>query len=135
MEKAGVRRLICQSSLGIVESRADLGFLTKYMIVPIFLRLAFGDHEGKETVVKQSALDWTIIRPSRPERRSALTNPSALRRQPRPRPDRAGDCHRETLERLPASARNKPGARYEFRLSCSARLPRLGLTDMLEGAF
>jgi len=28
-EKAGVHRLICQSSLGVGDSRANLGFLTK----------------------------------------------------------------------------------------------------------
>jgi uncharacterized protein YbjT (DUF2867 family) len=45
MEKAGVPRLICQSSMGIGDSRANLGFLTKYVIVPVFLRHAFADHE------------------------------------------------------------------------------------------
>lgn len=63
MEKAGVRRLICQSSLGIGDSRANLGFFTKYVIVPVFLRHAFADHEHQEGVVKESNLDWTIVRP------------------------------------------------------------------------
>ena len=63
MEKAGVRRLICQSSLGVGDSRANLGFLTKYVIVPVFLRHAFADHERQEAVVKKSALVWTIVRP------------------------------------------------------------------------
>jgi len=63
MEKAGVRRLICQSSMGVGDSRANLGFLTKYVIVPVFLRHAFADHERQEAVVKESTLDWTIVRP------------------------------------------------------------------------
>jgi uncharacterized protein YbjT (DUF2867 family) len=63
MESAGVRRLVCQSSLGIGDSRANLGFVTKYVIVPAFLRHAFADHERQEAVVKESALDWTIVRP------------------------------------------------------------------------
>ena len=63
MQKAGVCRLICQSSLGFGDSRANLGFLTKYVIVPVFLRHAFADHERQEAVVKESALDWTIVRP------------------------------------------------------------------------
>ena len=63
MEKAGVRRLICQSTMGIGESRANLGFLTKYVIVPIFLRLAFADHERQEAVIKGSSLDWIIVHP------------------------------------------------------------------------
>jgi len=63
MEKGGVRRLVCQSSMGVGDSRANLGFLTKYVIVPVFLRHAFADHERQEAVVKASALDWTIVRP------------------------------------------------------------------------
>jgi nucleoside-diphosphate-sugar epimerase len=50
MEKAGVRRLICQSSLGLGDSRAHLGFFTKCVIVPVFLRHAFADHECQEAV-------------------------------------------------------------------------------------
>lgn len=63
MEKAGVRRLICQSTMGIGESRANLGFLTKYLIVPVFLRHAFADHERQEAVIKGSSLEWIIVHP------------------------------------------------------------------------
>jgi putative NADH-flavin reductase len=63
MEKTGVRRLICQSSLGVGDSRANLPFFTKHIIVSVFLRHAFADHERQEAVVKQSSLDWTIVRP------------------------------------------------------------------------
>ena len=63
MEKAGVRRLICQSTMGIGESRANLGFLTKYVIVPVFLRHAFADHERQEAIIKGSSLDWVIVHP------------------------------------------------------------------------
>ena len=63
MELAGVQRLICQSSLGVGDSRSNLPFLTKHIMVSIFLRHAFADHERQEAVVKQSTLDWTIVRP------------------------------------------------------------------------
>ena len=63
MVGAGVRRLIVQSSLGVGDSRANLPFFTKYIVVSIFLRHAFADHEKQEAVVKNSALDWTIVRP------------------------------------------------------------------------
>jgi putative NADH-flavin reductase len=63
MEKTGVRRLMCLSSLGVGDSRSNLGFFTKYIVVSIFLRHAFADHERQEAVVKQSSLDWTIVRP------------------------------------------------------------------------
>ena len=63
MQTAGVKRLICQSSLGVGDSRANLPFFSKYIIVGIFLRHAFADHERQEAVVRQSSLDWTIVRP------------------------------------------------------------------------
>ena len=63
MEKLGVRRLVCQSSLGVADSRANLPFFTKYIVVSIFLRHAFADHERQEAVVTRSSLDWTIVRP------------------------------------------------------------------------
>lgn len=63
MESTGVSRLVCLSSLGVGDSRANLPFFTKYVIVGIFLRHAFADHERQERVVMQSPLAWTIVRP------------------------------------------------------------------------
>ena len=63
MQSTGVKRLICQSSLGVGDSRSNLSFLTKYIMVGIFLRHAFADHERQEAVIRQSSLDWTIVRP------------------------------------------------------------------------
>jgi len=63
MQGAGVDRLICQSSLGVGDSRANLPFFTKHIIVAVFLRHAFADHDRQEAIVKQSSLDWTIVRP------------------------------------------------------------------------
>ena len=63
MEKTGVQRLVCQSSLGVGDSRANLPIFTKYIIVSVFLRHAFADHERQEAIVKQSSLAWTIVRP------------------------------------------------------------------------
>jgi putative NADH-flavin reductase len=63
MQGAGIRRLICLSSLGVGNSRANLPFFTRHIIVALFLRHAFEDHEGQEAVVRQSSLDWVIVRP------------------------------------------------------------------------
>ena len=63
MQKTGVKRLVCQSSLGVGDSRANLSFFTRFVIVGVFLRHAFADHERQEAVVRHSALDWTIVRP------------------------------------------------------------------------
>ena len=63
MQKNGIRRFICLSSFGVGDSRIELPFFTRYIIVAIFLRHAFADHERQEPLVKQSSLDWTIVRP------------------------------------------------------------------------
>jgi putative NADH-flavin reductase len=63
MEKAGVRRLICLSSIGIGDSRDMLPFHYKYILVPFLLRQGFAEHELEEEWVKQSQTDWTIVRP------------------------------------------------------------------------
>jgi len=65
MERAGVRRLVCQSSLGIGDSRAvPLPFFVKRIVIPIALRHGFADHERQEQIIRQSQLDWTIVRPA-----------------------------------------------------------------------
>ncbi len=63
MEKIGVKRFICQSSLGFGDSKDFLPFHFKYLIVPFFLRHTFADHELQENHIKQSQLDWIIVRP------------------------------------------------------------------------
>lgn len=64
MENTGVKRIICQSSAGIGDSRDTLPFLMKYLIVPFILRRAWADHELQENYVKESQLDWIIARPA-----------------------------------------------------------------------
>ena len=63
MEKAGVRRFICQSTLGAGDSRGNLNFWWKYIMFGLLLRPMHADHERQESYVKQSDLDWTIVRP------------------------------------------------------------------------
>ncbi|HEV8590684.1 MAG TPA: SDR family oxidoreductase [Pyrinomonadaceae bacterium] len=64
MEKAGARRLICQSSLGVGDSSGNLNFFWKYIMFGMLLREAYADHVRQEEFVKQSGLDWTIVRPA-----------------------------------------------------------------------
>jgi putative NADH-flavin reductase len=63
MQAANVERLVCLSSFGVGDSRTDLSFFTRYIVVGIFLRHAFADHERQEAVVEKCALDWTLVRP------------------------------------------------------------------------
>ncbi|PSR16805.1 epimerase [filamentous cyanobacterium CCP3] len=64
MEQYNVRRLVYQSSLGVGESRKQVGFLVRNIIIPLVLRNAIADHEDKERIIKQSNLDWVIVRPA-----------------------------------------------------------------------
>jgi len=63
MKEKGVKRLICQTSLGYADSKEVLPWHMKYIIVPFILKNAFRDHEIQETVIEKTALDWTIVRP------------------------------------------------------------------------
>jgi putative NADH-flavin reductase len=63
MQAANVKRLVCLSSFGVGDSRTDLSLFTRYVVVGIFLRHAFADHERQEAVVRKCALDWTLVRP------------------------------------------------------------------------
>ncbi|MEO1377516.1 MAG: SDR family oxidoreductase [Cyanobacteria bacterium J06635_10] len=63
MKKAGIRRFICQSTLGAGDSWGNLNFLWKYIMFGFLLREVFADHERQEEYVKQSNLEWTIVRP------------------------------------------------------------------------
>ena len=63
MENAEVTRLICQTTLGAGESWGNLNFFWKRVMFGMLLRQAFEDHVMQENHVKQSRLDWTIVRP------------------------------------------------------------------------
>ncbi len=64
MEKLGVKRFICESSLGIGDSKAQLGFLYNYILIPLLLRNIFADKEVQERIIKDSTLDRVIVRPA-----------------------------------------------------------------------
>lgn len=68
MEKLSVRRFICESSLGVGDSKGQLGFIYNYFLIPLFIRNIFADKEVQETVIRSSHLEWVIVRPG------ALTN-------------------------------------------------------------
>jgi len=63
MEKAGVNRFICQSTLGVGNSRVHLNFFWKHIMFGLLLRRAYADHASQEDHVTESRLDWTIVRP------------------------------------------------------------------------
>jgi len=64
MKKAGISRLVCQTTLGLGESNGNLNFLWKYIMFGLLLKKAFRDHEIQEKYLLESGLDYTIVRPS-----------------------------------------------------------------------
>lgn len=56
-------RFICLSSLGYGESRVLMPFFMKYFIVPFILKQTLLDHESQETLIKNSKLNYTIVKP------------------------------------------------------------------------
>jgi uncharacterized protein YbjT (DUF2867 family) len=64
MQRCGVNRLVCQTTLGAGESWSNLNFFWKYVMFGLLLRPVFLDHEHQEQLVRDSGLDWTIVRPS-----------------------------------------------------------------------
>jgi putative NADH-flavin reductase len=68
MERAGIKRFVCETSLGVGDSKWKLGVVHNLIAVPLFLRNIFADKEAQERIIADSSLDWVIVRPT------ALTN-------------------------------------------------------------
>ncbi|MCG8380325.1 MAG: SDR family oxidoreductase [Proteobacteria bacterium] len=64
MKQHGIRRVVCLSTLGAGDSHDTLNFFWKYIMFGILLRQALADHEAQEEVLKNSGLDWIIVRPA-----------------------------------------------------------------------
>ncbi len=61
MRQHGVPRLICVTALGVGESREQLGLTFAWLAVD--LRETLAEKEAQEQVVRNSGLDWIIVRP------------------------------------------------------------------------
>jgi putative NADH-flavin reductase len=62
MEQCGVKRLIAITGFGAGESR---GKINPLLLIPflVFFGRAYGDKDEQERLIKDSKLDWTIVRP------------------------------------------------------------------------
>jgi putative NADH-flavin reductase len=67
MEKTGVRRIVYLSALGVAESNNDQNAFFRWIINPILLGRDYADHEANEETIRNSSLDWVIVRPARLE--------------------------------------------------------------------
>lgn len=64
MEQHGVRRFVCESSLGVGNSAGQIGRLFDWVVLPLWLRHVYRDKEAQEQAIKQSDLDWVIVQPA-----------------------------------------------------------------------
>lgn len=63
MEKHGVKRFVCETSLGIGDSRGRLGLYYTLFVIPFITFFYFRDKELQERLIRESSLDWVIVRP------------------------------------------------------------------------
>ena len=63
MEKQGVKLFICESSLGVGDSWGRLGLFYTLFIIPFIIFFYFRDKARQEQFIKESSLDWVIVRP------------------------------------------------------------------------
>ena len=63
MEIAQVNRFIYLSSLGTGESRYLIPQPLRFILINIFLRIPFADHNTNESNIIKSKLQWTLVRP------------------------------------------------------------------------
>jgi hypothetical protein len=68
METHGVRRLVCETSLGIGDSAGRMGLYYTLFVIPVILPFYFWDKTRQERVIAESDAEWVIVRPG------ALTN-------------------------------------------------------------
>jgi len=63
MQKHNVKRLMVVTAMGTGDSWSRLSLVNKFFYATL-LKSSREDHESQEIAVKESGLDWTIIRPS-----------------------------------------------------------------------
>ena len=63
MREKGVRRLVAMTGIGAGNSRGHGGFIYDWLVFPLLLKRVYDDKDVQEQIIRQSELDWTIVRP------------------------------------------------------------------------
>jgi putative NADH-flavin reductase len=63
MERHSVKRLVCITGIGAGDSKGHGGLLYDKLILPLILKRIYDDKDRQEAEIRQSNLDWTIVRP------------------------------------------------------------------------
>ena len=64
MKAENVSRLVCITGMGAGDSAGHGGFLFDNVIFPLLLKKVYADKYRQETIVRDSGLDWILIRPT-----------------------------------------------------------------------
>jgi putative NADH-flavin reductase len=63
METHGVRRLVCETALGIGDSAWRMGLSYTFLVLPFILPFYFWDKTRQERLIAASRVTWVIVRP------------------------------------------------------------------------
>lgn len=63
MEAHGVRRLVCETSLGIGSGAWRMGLYYTLFVIPLILPFYFWDKTRQERMIAAAKVDWVIVRP------------------------------------------------------------------------
>jgi putative NADH-flavin reductase len=63
MQRNNVSRFVVVTAMGVGDSWDTLSLINKFFFATL-LKSSRADHESQEAAVKESGLDWTIVRPS-----------------------------------------------------------------------
>jgi uncharacterized protein YbjT (DUF2867 family) len=64
MKAEQIARLVCITGIGAGDSAGHGGFLFDHVIFPLLLRHVYADKNRQEAIVRDSGLDWILVRPS-----------------------------------------------------------------------
>jgi putative NADH-flavin reductase len=64
MKAEHVSRLVCITGMGAGDSVGHGGFLFDNVIFPFLLKKVYADKNRQETIVRDSGLDWILVRPT-----------------------------------------------------------------------
>src|ERR1700694_4709281 len=63
MEAHGVRRLVCETALGIGDSAGRMGLSYTFFVIPFILPFYFWDKTRQERLIAATTVNWVIVRP------------------------------------------------------------------------
>ena len=64
MNAEQVSRLVCITGMGAGDSAGHGGFLFDRLIFPLLLKNVYADKDRQEAAVRESGLDWVLVRPT-----------------------------------------------------------------------